>query len=121
MEYKFLDSKLPVDLTNLIASFVGPKNKAHINEINSMYNGLISDVWEEKYVELEEFHDHFDIGGTSREVDRWINKSDNYIIGRFQNLKLKHYYQPGFWDDVFGPDNNSSDRDSNYDSDSDAE
>ena len=37
MEFQFFDNKLNVDLTNMIASFVGPNNKKHIEEIDMSY------------------------------------------------------------------------------------
>ena len=53
MEYQFLDNKLNIDLTNLIASYAGPKSKQHIKTINN-YNNSILDKFnnEEKLSEI---------------------------------------------------------------------
>ena len=47
MEYQFLDSKLPVDLTNLIASYVGPKNNKFVKKINNIYQKFCNNIYDE--------------------------------------------------------------------------
>ena len=44
MEFQFLDSRLNVDLTNLIASFVGPKSNKFVKKINKMYSETIEEM-----------------------------------------------------------------------------
>ncbi len=95
MEYKFLDSKLPVDLTNLIASFVGPKNKTHVKEINSLYKRAIDEAYYYKYIEYENAGVEF----ISEWVEDYVNNETN-IINDFQKLKLKRPYPVDFWDDL---------------------
>ena len=73
MEYQFLDNKLNADLTNLIASFVGPKSTKYINQINNanhktkttlnnennsleILNTIASIRYESRYTDIE-FHD----------------------------------------------------------------
>ena len=46
MEYQFLDSKLPVDLTNLIA-YVGPKNNKFVKKINNIYQKSCNNIYDE--------------------------------------------------------------------------
>jgi hypothetical protein len=43
MEYIFLDKILPVELTNIIASYVGHKNNDFIDEINNIWNETVED------------------------------------------------------------------------------
>jgi hypothetical protein len=117
MEYKFLDSKLPVDLTNLIASFVGPKNKAHVKEINSMQKEVLDNVWYYKYNQY--VNDGVD--DVLAEINHYLD-NDNYLIDDFRKLKLKPYSPPGFWDDLDEPNNYYPNRYStDYDSDSDSD
>ena len=47
MEYQFLDSKLPIDLTNLIASYVGPKNNSLVKKINNIYKKTCNNIYDE--------------------------------------------------------------------------
>jgi hypothetical protein len=47
MEFQFLDSRLNVDLTNLIASFVGPKSNKFVKKINKMYSKTVQEIFEE--------------------------------------------------------------------------
>ena len=109
MEFKFLDSKLPIALTNLIASYVGPKNNEFVKEIQQKYKkGINKDfmtcnynysLWDIKFA-LK--HIFIDVDENSRlkdihiELDNYFNNDDEYdmsdeiyLIMKFQSRLLK--------------------------------
>jgi hypothetical protein len=111
MEFKFLDSKMPIDITNLIASFVGPKNNTFVKELNNLSSKIqassiypnptfyddpfskgydISDIRYAMKYKLIEDSKEFRFSDVMIDMENYFEDNDDiYFIMKFQNALLK--------------------------------
>ena len=93
MEYKFLDSKLPVDLTNLIASFVGPKSNKYVKKINKLMKktkqNKYNKMYNENLCEYDEYMNEHEIDSITE--DEFNSISEEYFIKKFHKQYFKAY------------------------------
>ncbi len=93
MEFQFLDSRLNVDLTNLIASFVGPQSNKFVKKINKMYSETVEEIFEEilksNTDEYEEYYNISYIEDLTLFESNTISEEE--VISKFQRKYFDEY------------------------------
>jgi hypothetical protein len=93
MEFQFLDLKLNVDLTNLIASFVGPKNNKFVKKINKKYEQVKNNIYDQiLQSNLNEYEEYLNIN----DIDVITEEEFNQLVEEEFILEFQKQYSQNY-------------------------